>query len=104
MLDKSTRTRRLIVSLLGGGFALSVSVAAHAFTVDGSGHYAVRGEWQNNPGMNGGTGLHQAIAQSCRLLGEARANDKGSFFLELRIFEPNGQRSEEHTSELQSQR
>ncbi len=91
MLDKSTRTRRLIVSLLGGGFALSVSVAAHAFTVDGSGHYAVRGEWQNNPGMNGGTGLHQAIAQSCRLLGEARANDKGSFFLELRIFEPNGQ-------------
>lgn len=70
------------------GFALPAEIAA--FTVDGRGHYALRGEWQNNPGMHSGSGLHQAIAQSCRLLGEVRANDRSSFFLELRIFNPNG--------------
>jgi hypothetical protein len=71
--------------------ALALPSLSSAFTTDGSGHYALRGEWQNNPGMNSGTGLHQAIAQSCRLLGEVRANDRSSFFLELRLFQPNGQ-------------
>lgn len=71
--------------------AVSFAPSSGAFTVDGSGHYALRGEWQNNPGMGSGTGLHQAIAQSCRLLGEARANDRGSFFLELRLLDRNGQ-------------
>ena len=58
-----------------------------ALTFDGSGHYSLRGESRTNQGMSKSRGLHQAIEQSFRLMGEARLNDKGSTFLEFKIFE-----------------
>ena len=54
-----------------------------AFFLTGSGHYSVRGEMRSAPGMAGDRGTHQAIEQSFRLLGEARFNERSSFFLEL---------------------
>jgi hypothetical protein len=69
---------------------LTLPQLATAFTTDGSGHYALRFENQTNPGMSTGSGLHQAFAQSFRLLGEVRANDRASFFMEMRLFKNNG--------------
>ncbi|MFK7823404.1 MAG: hypothetical protein AB8G05_04575 [Oligoflexales bacterium] len=58
-----------------------------ALSLDGEGHYSLRGETRTNPGASGKRGIHQALDQSFRLLGEARVNDKSSFFLELSIFD-----------------
>ena len=67
-------------------FSLKAS-SMNALTFDGSGHYSLRGESRTNPGMSGSRGLPQMIEQSYRLLGEARLNDRGSSYLEFRIFE-----------------
>lgn len=55
--------------------------------LDGEGHYSLRGETRTKPGMARDRGIHQAIDQSFRLLGEARVNDRSSFFLEFRLFD-----------------
>ena len=65
------------------------SLPSHSFalSLDGEGHYSLRGETRTNPGASGKRGIHQAIDQSFRLLGEARVNDKSSFFLEFSLFD-----------------
>jgi len=64
---------------------LALASNAQAFFLDGSGHYALRGVTEKNPGFATDTGTYQAIEQSFRLEGEARMNDKSSFFMELRL-------------------
>lgn len=65
----------------------SINTMAYSLSFDGQGHYSLRGETRTKPGMASDRGLHQAIDQSFRLLGEARLNDKSSFFMELRLFD-----------------
>jgi hypothetical protein len=75
-------TRRLLSLLL-----LAAASPAFAFSVDGEGHYAVRGATQTSPGFSRHTGFYQAIEQSFSLLGEARFNDMSSMYLELGLFD-----------------
>lgn len=63
------------------------SVHAYALNFDGSGHYSLRGETLVNPGMAADRGLYQVIKQDFRLTGEARLNDKSSFFMEMKLFD-----------------
>lgn len=67
--------------------AFFTATFAHAIFLDGEGHYALRGETRTAPGASGRRGLHQAIDQSFRLIGEGRLNEKSSMFLELRLFD-----------------
>lgn len=67
--------------------SIASAPSALAFTVDGDGHYALRGESQKAPGFSTKTGYYQAINQSFRLLGEARLNDMSSMFLEFHLFD-----------------
>lgn len=73
-----------ILSLL---LPLTAAPVAYGFSVDGDGHYALRGETRTAPGFSKKTGFYQGIEQSFRLLGEARFNDQSSMFLEMRLFE-----------------
>lgn len=65
----------------------SIPSTLFGLSLDGEGHYSLRGETRTNPGSSSKRGIHQAIDQSFRLLGEARVNDKSSFFLEFRLFD-----------------
>lgn len=73
-------------------FAMALSLSAvvatgkaQAFFLDGNGHYALRGSTEKNPGFATDRGTYQAIEQSFRLEGEARMNDRSSFFTEMRL-------------------
>lgn len=59
------------------------SYKAVAVFLDATGHYSVRGENKTTNHYD----KFKAFQQSFQLLGEARANDSASFFLELRLFE-----------------
>jgi hypothetical protein len=67
--------------------ALLGAAPAHAFFIDGDGHYALRGETETKPSFSEDTGTYQAIEQSFRLRGEARLNDLSGMFLEFRLFD-----------------
>jgi hypothetical protein len=58
-----------------------------AVSLDGKGHYSLSGETMTNPGFQTNRGTFQGIRQSFRLDGEARVNDKASFFFEFRLFD-----------------
>jgi len=62
---------------------------AQAIFLDGNGHYSLRGETQTNPGYRSDTGTYQAIEQNFSLDGEARLNDRSSFFMQFRLFDEN---------------
>lgn len=68
--------------------AISFAPAAHAFFLDGDGHYGLRGETRTGEAFSKKTGTYQAIEQTFRLTGEARFNDQSSLFLEFSLF-PN---------------
>jgi len=68
---------------------ISAAMPAHAIFLDGNGHYSLRGETQTNPGFRSDTGTYQAIEQNFSLDGEARLNDRSSFFMQLRLFDEN---------------
>lgn len=63
-----------------------LSSQGYAIFLDGKGHYALKGETITAPGAATDQGEHQAIEQSFQLQGEARLNEKSSFFMELRLF------------------
>jgi hypothetical protein len=60
---------------------------AHGWFLDGTGHYALRGETETNPGFNKAHGTYQAIEQFFRLEGEVKASDTMSFNLEMTLFD-----------------
>lgn len=72
--------------MLLASFALT-SLTANGIFLDGEGFYALKGETRTAPGASSETGMHQAIDQSFRLLGEGRLNEKSSVFLEFRLFD-----------------
>ncbi|MBP9708217.1 MAG: hypothetical protein KBD78_11270 [Oligoflexales bacterium] len=84
---KKIKNFRVQVSLfhlmLLSAILFAVSSPAWAIFFDGRGHYSLRGQTQTNPELVNGSGTHQAIEQSFLLEGEARLNDRSSFFLEL---------------------
>lgn len=69
-------------------FLLSFFSSAEGFSyfLTGSGHYGARPEFRTNPDMKP-NGNYFSLNQSFRLLGEFKANDRASFFAELRLFE-----------------
>lgn len=64
---------------------LFFSVQAFAIFIDGNAQYVIRGQTRTHPGFVGKS-VHQAIDQNFRFNGELRANDKTSFFMEMRLF------------------
>lgn len=81
---QSLRRCATILSLF---LPLAAAPMAFGFSVDGDGHYALRGETRTAPGFSKNSGYYQGIEQSFRLLGEARFNDQSSMYLELRLFD-----------------
>lgn len=79
--------RCALLSKLTALAVLAAAPEAHAFSVDGDGHYGLRGSTQTAPGFSKETGYFQAIEQSFSLLGEARFNDLSSMYLEFRLFD-----------------
>ena len=80
-------SRNITVStLVMLGFAAAAAPAQAVF-LDGSGHYSLRAETQSNPGFRSDTGTWQAVQQFFSLTGEARLNDRSSFFLEFSLFD-----------------
>lgn len=75
---------RVVPTLLA--IALFWTSSAQGFYLDGKGNYAVKGATRTNPGFSA-SGDHQAIHQYFNLTGEIRANERTSFFTEMRLFE-----------------
>ena len=71
-------------------FGLLASLPAHAFFLDGNGHYGLIGETRMAPDFQKGNGLYQATRVSFDLNGEVRANDRASFNLRLGLNENQG--------------
>ncbi len=63
-----------------------ITTPSQAFFIDGEGHYSVMGETETQPGFVKHRGMHEAVRQSFRLLGEIRPNDRTSMFIEFRLF------------------
>jgi hypothetical protein len=63
------------------------SQSAHAFFLDGEGHYGLKGITRTKPSFDKADRDHQAIEQSFRLNTEIRSSDKASMFLEMRLFD-----------------
>jgi len=86
--QKTNKAMRFRVTLF---FVATAAVLAEpraqALFLDGSGHYSLTGETQTNPGFRTDTGTVQAIRQNFRLMGEARLNERSSFFMEFRLFD-----------------
>ncbi len=79
-------SRKIVLSTLVMVGIAAASSPAEAIFLDGSGHYSLRAETQANPGFRSDTGTYQAIQQFFSLTGEARLNDRSSFFLEFSLF------------------
>ncbi len=79
-------------------FALWTSGQALSLNLDGSGHYAVRGETLVAPAASEARGLYQAIEHSARLNAEARFNDRSSFIMELGFLPSESHLGDDFTS------
>lgn len=83
-LNKDSLIKTCYFLLLGLFLCKTINIFAYFLT--GSGHYGLRPEFRSNPQMRSGSSYF-ALNQSFRLLGEARVNEKSSFFAELRLFD-----------------
>jgi hypothetical protein len=92
MVEKLLGTRKNLnrAALVLATTVVTMTGNAHAFFLDGNGHYALRGVTEKNPGFSTASGTYQVIEQSFRLEGEARMNDKSSFFLDMRLTDDPG--------------
>lgn len=77
----------IIRIVMGSALSCAASTNAFGFTLDGKGHYGAKGQTLTNPGMSSQMGTQQAIEQSFLMEGEARLNDRSSFFMDLRLFD-----------------
>lgn len=82
-----TKNKTLRNALLVSTSFISISSQVAALSLDGEGHYSLRGETRTAPGFSKETGMHEAIDQFFRLETEARFNDRSSFFMEFRLFD-----------------
>ncbi len=71
------------LAILTAAFLLLPSDQAHAFFLDGTGHYGLLGETRVNPEFQRDNGTYQATRISFDLNGEVKANDRASFNLRL---------------------
>ncbi len=78
---------------------LAITPSLFAMNLDGSGHYALRGESLVAPQASSSRGLHQAIEHSFLLDGEVRFNDKSSFFMGFTFLEDESYLGDTFTSE-----
>lgn len=67
--------------------AFLMTTPSYGFFIDGEGHYSVMGETETMTGYVKSRGMHEAVRQSFRLLGEVRPNDRTSMFIEFRLFD-----------------
>lgn len=70
-----------------GILLLGLSSSGYSVTYDGQGHYSLLAQTRTNPGFSKSNGLHEAIYQNFRLMGEIRSTENTSFFVELSLFE-----------------
>jgi hypothetical protein len=73
-----------LTALFLAGF---VSSRSDAYFIDGSGHFAIRGETRTNPEFQRDQGTYQANELSLNLYTELKASDRASFNLRLGLFD-----------------
>ena len=67
--------------------AILLSSQAFGISIDGHGHYSLRGETRTKPEYNSKSSTYQAIEQFFRLESELRVNDQSSVFVEFKMFD-----------------
>lgn len=82
------KPKKAIFKTIAGLLLLaSYSTSGYSVSYDGEGHYSLLAQTRTNPAFSRDRGLHEAIIQNFRLLGEIRSSDTTSFFMEFSLFD-----------------